>query len=171
MRSASLIAGGTRSLPSEVGSSFLHFSVGEICTYLLHWFLLRIFACDSPLNEDFVNTFSRWRAALGEEDGTHVGLFEELLKTAVILPIDRNVFTEEVLSLDREVREKYLGIYDAPTPFSKILDNIRIGNSHSSRLYMLVVFLHEYFRPIHCGSRPEIATHVQKAQVGHAFLV
>src|SRR5581483_4434103 len=93
-------------LPSEGGSSFLHFSGGEICAYLLHWFLLRIFACDSPLNEDFVGTFSRWRAALGEEGDAHVGLFEELLRTAVILPIDRNVFTDEALSLDREVREK-----------------------------------------------------------------
>lgn len=116
-------------LPSEVGKSFLSFPVGELASYLLHWFLLRIFAEESEPNAKFVTAFEAWRGALDEGDDEHYALFTSLLEMPVTLPVDENVYTENVLTL--EGKGKYLGVYPDPTPLAEALGTLGLGTGES----------------------------------------
>ena len=112
-------------LPSEVGKSFLSFPVGEIASYLLHWFLLRIFAENSEDNARFVAAFETWRNALGKDNDEHPALFARLLEMTVTLPVDENVFTNKVLNLPG--RGTYLGVYPDPIPLGQALETLGLG--------------------------------------------
>lgn len=148
-------------LPSEVGKSFLSFPVGEIASYLLHWFLLRIFAENSECNVNFVAAFETWRNALGNEDDEHLALFARLLEMPVTLPVDENVFTDKVLNLqakdspDKEMYSSvypdptpltYLGVYPDPTPLGQALETLSLGiDKHYAWIYSTIEFLKTFF--------------------------
>jgi hypothetical protein len=108
-------------LPTEVDRSYLCFSIGEVGAYLLHWFLLRIFACDDPSNRSFVEKFHRWRTAIDSRDRSDK-LFEQLLESPVVLPPDNHILKEGASDLPQQ--ERYLGIYQTHTPFISVLETI-----------------------------------------------
>lgn len=128
-------------LPTEVGKSFLTFSAGEICSYLLHWFLLRVFAYEHHLNATFARKFQNWLDA-GNERHRQRRLFQELLQTPVLLPPDANVFKEEVKGLAG--KEKYLGVYDEPVPFGETLSTLGLSDSNGAWIRPTVEFLLRY---------------------------
>lgn len=131
-------------LPSEVGKSFLSFPVGELASYLLHWFLLRIFADNSEPNVKFVTAFEAWREALYGGSDQHHALFIRLLEMPVTLPLDENVYTENVLTLDE--KGKYLGVYPEPTPLGETLWTLGLGTGESSTwIQATIVFLRSFF--------------------------
>jgi hypothetical protein len=133
-------------LPSEVGKSFLSFPVGEITSYLLHWFLLRIFAENSEPNTRFVTAFEAWREALHSGDEEHHALFKRLLDMPVTLPLDENVYTENVMGLDEKERGKYLGIYSEPTPLGTALGTLSLGTGEfHAWIEATIDFLKSYF--------------------------
>lgn len=128
-------------LPTEVGNSFLTFTAGEMCSYLLHWFLLRIFAHGQHPNEAFAQKFQEWLNAAGDRHRSRA-LFRELLQTPVLLPADTTVFKEEVKALAG--RGKYLGIYDEPTPFGEVLSTLGLGTPNDAWIQQTADFLLRY---------------------------
>lgn len=130
-----------RILPTEVGTSFLTFSAGEICSYLLHWFLLRIFAYEHSLNQTFARKFQDWLHAVSDRHRRR-RLFHELLRTPVLLPVDTNVFKEEVKELSSS--REYLGIYDEPIAFGEALNTLGLGNSNGAWIRQTAEFLSHY---------------------------
>lgn len=133
-------------LPTEVGNSFLTFTAGEMCSYLLHWFLLRIFANAQPPNEAFARKFQEWLNAVwlnaaGDRQRPRA-LFRELLQAPVLLPADTDIFKEEVKELAG--RGKYLGIYDEPTPFGEVLSTLGLGTRNGAWIRQTADFLLRY---------------------------
>jgi hypothetical protein len=136
--------------PAEVGRSFLRFPIGEISTYLLHWFLLRIFAHESEINREFVRRFCLWRESDKEANSEHRLLFKELLDTPVILPLEPNIFKEKVVGEGIPCGD--LGIYQTATLFSEVLTTLDLSPHHGRSYHGLwleatVQFLSNYFNP------------------------
>ncbi|HEX7331524.1 MAG TPA: hypothetical protein VF290_08485 [Pyrinomonadaceae bacterium] len=131
----------TQILPAEVGKSFLTFSAGEICSYLLHWFLLRIFACAQQPNVAFALRFQDWLdcSTSRQEQRT---IFRELVQMPVLLPVDTNVFKDEIKDLPGS--DKYLGIYLKPVSFGEALDTLGLGNTNTVWLRQTLEFLLHY---------------------------
>jgi hypothetical protein len=131
-------------LPSEVGKSFLSFSAGEMCSYLLHWFLLRIFAFDHPLNEAFARAFQNWLHAVRSERRSQRACFQALLRAPVCLPVEPNVFKDEMRTLAGKSR--YLGVYDEPTALGDALNTLGLGNANDAWLKQTTDFLLRFNR-------------------------
>ena len=131
-------------LPSETGTSFLRFSIGEIASYLLHWLLLRIFAHDCQENGVFINLFDDWRRSLENDDPGHLRLFARLLLAPVVPVLDENVFVETILSLSN--RQERFGVYDSPVPFANLLKLVGLDSKmESAWTFGILDFLKKFF--------------------------
>jgi hypothetical protein len=142
-------------LPSEVESSFLHFPLGEVDTYLLHWLLLRVLA--DRRNAEFFQCLQRWRAQLQSNDvEVRRRLFRQMLAAQVKLDNDGHVFEDSVLAnICHEDLAKYLGIYLRPTPFDVVLQTIELGpNNRIDVARAAVDFLNQQFDTAHKAIRP-----------------
>ncbi len=128
-------------LPAEVGKSFLTFSAGEICSYLLHWFLLRIFACAQHPNDSFARRFQDWLDCSTSRQEQRA-IFSELVQMPVLLPVDTNVFKEDVKDLPGS--GKYLGIYHKPVSFGEALNTLGLGSSNTVWIRRTLEFLLHY---------------------------
>jgi hypothetical protein len=147
-------------LPSEVGESFLIFSPGEIAAYLLHWFLLRIFANRSPENEAFIEKFQKWRKLVTDEGKSQPRLFADLLESAVVLPICNYLFREQVFKLTSA--SKYLGIYESPTAFGDVLSTIGLGSAYAIWKRQLFSFFMKFFSPENADQKLSMLPMYQK---------
>jgi hypothetical protein len=130
----------TQILPAEVGKSFLTFSAGEICSYLLHWFLLRIFACAQHPNDAFARKFQDWLDCTSREE--QQAIFRELVQMPVLLPVDTSVFKDDVKNLPG--CGKYLGIYHKPVSFGEALNTLGLSNSKPVWIRQTLEFLLRY---------------------------
>jgi hypothetical protein len=132
-------------LPTEVGKSFLNFSIGEIGAYLAHWLLLRIFASDDPDNTPFIDAFVKWRELLRSNDGSHTQHFLKLLNTRVAPILDRNIFTERIVEVWQ--RERF-GIYTTAIPFVDALSFLGLSTGRcGARILPTLAFLRQFFDP------------------------
>lgn len=131
----------TQILPAEVGKSFLTFSAGEICSYLLHWFLLRIFACAQYPNDSFARRFQDWLDCSTSTQEQNA-IFRELVNMPVLLPVDTNVFKDDVRDLPGS--GKYLGVYHQPVSFGEALDTLGLSISKPVWLRQTLEFLLRY---------------------------
>lgn len=131
----------TQILPAEVGKSFLTFSAGEICSYLLHWFLLRIFACAQYPNDSFAQRFQDWLDCSTSRQKQRA-IFRELVQMPVLLPVDTSVFKDDVKDLPGS--GKYLGIYHKPVSFGEALDTLGLDISNPVWIRQTLEFLLRY---------------------------
>src|SRR5215216_1312860 len=143
---SSLSRGGRRNvLPSEVGKSFLSFSMGEISAYLLHWLLLRIFAA-SAQSDQFIKSFDRWRQSLIDPNSPHASYFNTLLNEPVVVPVDRNIFKDAVRELNEAGRD--FAVYEKPIAFGEALEFLGLSKANrSERIHATFKFLTRFFNP------------------------